>query len=176
MIENEALVRLGERQPVTQFEQKYRVFGITQQDLGGYDSVRITQGYIGEELDGEIRVREYNGERHLSSKSGNGLERECRWMDIDDEKFARYWLEYRNQSKGSSLRKLTAELRVKGIDGQIIDQVIGESDRNDESEIEKIIAKKRSRYPDQQKFMQYLARQGFSYDAIKTALNQEQEY
>ena len=33
-----------------------------------------------------------------------------------------------------------------------------------------MIAKKRSKYPDEQKFMQYLARQGFGYDAIKSAL------
>jgi regulatory protein len=36
----------------------------------------------------------------------------------------------------------------------------------------KIIAKKRSRYPDDKKLMQYLARQGFSYDDIKKALDQ----
>ena len=92
---------------------------------------------------------------------------------IDDEKFARYWLEFRNQTKGSSLRKLTAELRVKGIDGQIIDRVITESGRTNESELAKIVAKKQARYPDRQKFMQYLARQGFSYDDIKSALDQD---
>ena len=94
---------------------------------------------------------------------------------IDDEKFAKYWVEFRNQTKGSSLRKLTAELRIKGVELQIIESVLGESDRNDEDELAKIIAKKASRYPDQQKFMQYLARQGFSYDSIKTALAQNAE-
>jgi regulatory protein len=41
------------------------------------------------------------------------------------------------------------------------------------SELQKIIAKKRSRYDDEQKFMAYLARQGFSYDDIKEALREE---
>lgn len=90
---------------------------------------------------------------------------------IDDEKFTRFWVENRNISKGVSRRKLQAELRAKGIDASIIDAQLVQSSRSDESELQKIIAKKRARYPDQQKFMQYLARQGFSYDAIKEALS-----
>lgn len=90
---------------------------------------------------------------------------------IDDEKFARFWVENRNLRKGSSRRKLQAELGVKGVSSGIIDTVLTESDRRDDDEIMKIIAKKRSRYPDDQKLMQYLARQGFSYDDIKRALS-----
>jgi len=89
---------------------------------------------------------------------------------IDDEKFARFWIENRNLKKGVSRRKLQAELRSKGVDGQIIEHELAATDRGDESEIQKIIAKKRPRYSDDQKIMQYLARQGFSYDDIKQAL------
>lgn len=89
---------------------------------------------------------------------------------IDDEKFARYWAENRNQLKGASRRKLEAELRVKGVSSSIIDMALGESERTDSSEISKIIAKKRARYPDEQKLMAYLASQGFSYDDIRSAL------
>ncbi len=89
---------------------------------------------------------------------------------IDDEKFARYWVENRSISKGASQRKLQSELGAKGVDRALIDRLLGESVRTDEIEIAKIIAKKRSRYPDDQKLMNYLARQGFSYDDIKQAL------
>jgi regulatory protein len=89
---------------------------------------------------------------------------------INDEKFARYWIENRNLTKGASKRKLQAELRAKGVESAIIERFLSESDRDDASELQKIIAKKRARYPDEQKFMQYLARQGFSYDDIKQAL------
>ena len=92
---------------------------------------------------------------------------------IDDEKFTRYWVENRNLTKGASRRKLQAELRAKGVESGIIDRFLAESDRSDEGELSKIIAKKRSRYPDDQKFMQYLARQGFSYDDIKGALTSD---
>lgn len=89
---------------------------------------------------------------------------------IDDEKFARFWVENRNQRKGSSARKLRSELQAKGVESSVIDAALANTTRSDEDELAKIIAKKRARYPDEQKFMQYLARQGFSYDDIKVAL------
>lgn len=89
---------------------------------------------------------------------------------IDDEKFTRYWVENRSVTKGASRRKITAELRAKGIVNSVIENAFEQSNRNDDEELQKIIAKKRNRYPDDQKFIQYLARQGFSYDDIKQAL------
>lgn len=90
---------------------------------------------------------------------------------IDDEKFTRYWVENRSLTKGASKRKLQAELRAKGVDAGTIDHFLSESERSDSSELQKIILKKQARYPDRQKFMQYLARQGFSYDDIVSALD-----
>jgi len=94
---------------------------------------------------------------------------------IDDEKFAAFWIENRNLRKGSSKRKLSAELSAKGVDRAIIERLLVETDRTDPSELQKIIDKKRSRYDDEQKFMSYLARQGFSYDDIKSALHNTDE-
>ena len=92
---------------------------------------------------------------------------------IDDEKFARYWVENRNMTKGASRRKIIAELRAKGVEQSLIERLWDDSQRNDEDELKKIIAKKRGRYSDDQKFMQYLARQGFGYDDIKQALEDD---
>ncbi|MBC7565284.1 regulatory protein RecX [Candidatus Saccharibacteria bacterium] len=94
---------------------------------------------------------------------------------ISDEKFATYWIENRNLRKGSSKRKLSAELSAKGVDRTIIERFLIETDRDDISELQKVIEKKRPRYDDHQKFMSYLARQGFSYDDIKTALQNNDE-
>jgi regulatory protein len=90
---------------------------------------------------------------------------------IDDEKFTRYWVENRSLTKGASKRKLQAELRTKGVDTGTIDRFLSESERSDSNELQKIILKKQARYPNRQKFMQYLARQGFSYDDIVSALD-----
>lgn len=94
---------------------------------------------------------------------------------VDDEAFAHWWVETRNQTKGTSLRKLSAELRAKGVPSETIEAVLGGSDRNDENEIMKILVKKRSRYTDEQKLIAYLARQGFSYDDIRTALDNAED-
>jgi regulatory protein len=94
---------------------------------------------------------------------------------IDDEKFTRYWLENRNLTKGASRRKLISELRAKGVDQSTIEGQLVTSLRDDAEELQKIIAKKHSRYPDSQKFMQYLVRQGFSYDDVKSALAENQD-
>ena len=94
---------------------------------------------------------------------------------VDDEKFARYWVDNRSLRKGASKRKLSSELSAKGVERSIIERLLNESERTDENELQKIIEKKRSKYPDDQKFMMYLARQGFSYDDIKAALSVETE-
>ena len=89
---------------------------------------------------------------------------------VDDEAFARYWVENRQLRKGISKRKLQAELASKGVDRSIVDSLLVETERTDEEVIQKIIEKKASRYDDEQKLIAYLARQGFSYDDIKQAL------
>lgn len=94
---------------------------------------------------------------------------------LDEEKFARFWVENRNVRKGSSMRKIRSELQAKGIESSLIDRVLHESDRDDADEIMKIIAKKANRYTDEQKLIAYLARQGFSYDDIRNALNELNE-
>lgn len=92
---------------------------------------------------------------------------------IDDDKFARYWIENRNLTKGSSARKLSSELQAKGVASELIATHLQSSERDDASEIRKIIAKKQKKYPDRQKFMQYLMRQGFRYDDIRRALDDD---
>ena len=93
--------------------------------------------------------------------------------NIYDEKFAKFWVENRNQRKGSSIKKLKSELFSKGVSSDIIEQVLSESNRNDEDEIQKIIAKKAKKYTDEQKLIAYLARQGFSFDEIKKVISKE---
>jgi recX family len=95
---------------------------------------------------------------------------------VNDDEFARWWVENRQLSKGVSQRKLTAELRSKGVHADIIAQTLEKTDRTDEQELRKVIAKKHRRYAgDRQKFVQYLVRQGFSYDDVVSALNDVEE-
>jgi regulatory protein len=102
------------------------------------------------------------------------LERLVERNYVNDETFTRWWIENRHVRKGASMRKLQAELRAKGIEASVIERFLQGSERTDEEEIQKIIAKKRARYDDQ-KLMQYLARQGFRYDDIRQALETQPE-
>ena len=99
---------------------------------------------------------------------------------LDDENFARYFVQNRNQIKGTSEKKLRIELRNKGVSDSIVNDVLsedefGEKIRDDKVEIMKMIEKKRRRGYDDAKLMQYLARQGFSYDLIRESLSSVSE-
>ena len=119
--------------------------------------------------DGQVKEREGVSQ----SNATRVFERLVSKGYVDDEKFARFWIENRNQTKGSSRRKLIAELRTKGVESAIYEPLLSESDRNDQDELQKILVKKRSKYSDDQKLMAYLARQGFSYNDIKSALQND---
>lgn len=104
---------------------------------------------------------------------------------INDQDFAQYFIENRHQNKGISTKRLIQELKIKGIDSDIIEQAMfdqgtGNFLRDEEVEIEKMIKKQLRKTSDRQKIIAYLARQGFSYDLIKTKLDQflstEEEY
>jgi regulatory protein len=94
---------------------------------------------------------------------------------VDDEKFARFWVENRNVRKGSSLKKLQSELAAKGVSSAIVASALDASGRSDSEELRKIYLKKRARYDDEQKLIAYLARQGFSYDDIKSVIAEDDE-
>lgn len=117
--------------------------------------------------DGQLRpgVSQQNADRVLDRLKERGY--------INDAAFARYWVENRRQTKGASRRRLEMELRQKGVSSQQIADALAATERSDAGELQKVIAKRRARYTDEQKLIAYLARQGFAYDDIKTALRRE---
>ncbi len=90
---------------------------------------------------------------------------------IDDYRFAELWVENRNVSKGASVKKLRVELQQKGIDNKVIDEVLSNTSRDEKEELRKMIARKAKKYPDEQKLIQYLLRQGFNYSDISDELS-----
>ena len=92
---------------------------------------------------------------------------------VDDEAFAKRWVEHRRSIKATSSRKLRAELKQKGVSNEYIDAALNEQKEADDTAIKHLIEKKRGKYADTQKLMAYLARQGFRYDDIKRALSEQ---
>ena len=90
---------------------------------------------------------------------------------LDDRRFAEWYVENRFVKKGVSQKRLRMELVKKGIDKEIIDEVL--DGRNDEEELRKMVQRKRAKYDDPQKLMAYLSRQGFSYDLVRKVIEEE---
>lgn len=94
---------------------------------------------------------------------------------LDDRQFARAFVSHRRLLRSSSKLKLQHELRAKHVPDGIIMEVLSEGDTDEQAVLRTLIIKKRTltKYrTDDQRLMQYLARQGFPYEDIKTALRE----
>jgi len=121
------------------------------------------------ELRGYLKRKDYDEDASTAV-----LERLRERGHVDDADFARRWVETRRLLRNTSRRRLSQELRQKRIADDIIDQVL-EADETDESDVLRdLIERKRkqTKYQDDLKLMQYLSRQGFNYDDIKSALHE----
>ena len=131
-------------------------------------SIRETRDYIFRKLKASssdtLPVDRTNSSEEVCELSEEIISRLLRKNYLNDEVFAKWYVENRFVKKGISQKRLKMELIKKGISGEIIDEVL--SGRNDEEEIKKIIAKKRGKYTDE-KLIQYLCRQGFSYQLVQ---------
>lgn len=95
---------------------------------------------------------------------------------LNDEKFAESFVRSRANTRNFSAKRMKVELQKKGIQPDIITKVLAESDDYDEkTALNNLIIKKQNKYDDERKLIAYLARQGFSYDAIKSAMNDQKD-
>lgn len=86
---------------------------------------------------------------------------------LNDENFARYFVENRFKNKGISEKRLKLELLKKGVSTSAVESAFASIPRDETEEIKKIIKRKRARYDDE-KLIQYLVRQGFDYQLSKS--------
>lgn len=91
---------------------------------------------------------------------------------LDDEKFAKFYVENRFVKKGISERRLRQELQKKGVSKHDIEMAFYAVPRNDTEEIKKIIAKKRKKYDDF-RLVNYLVRQGFDYQLAQSLVHEK---
>jgi regulatory protein len=91
---------------------------------------------------------------------------------LDDKKLAQAYISDRQLLRPTSRRKIINGLRQKRVAEDIINEVVEAETEGDSSALRTVIERKRqqSKYQDDLKLMQYLARQGFNYGDIKTAL------
>ncbi|HSX35341.1 MAG TPA: RecX family transcriptional regulator [Patescibacteria group bacterium] len=124
----------------------------------------------------EWELADYFRRKGVDPEAGAIITDRLRRLDLlNDLAFARSWVANRRLLKTMSKRRLKLELTQKRVADDIIIRVLAEDETDERVTLKQLIAKKRDRYPDRQKLMQYLARQGFSYDDIKTALSAPDE-
>lgn len=92
---------------------------------------------------------------------------------VDDFQLAKALVHDRILLRPASRRKIIYDLRRKNIAEETIQAVVGEAIESDAAAIQAVIERKRRqvKYQDNNALMRYLARQGFSYDDIKSALS-----
>lgn len=101
---------------------------------------------------------------------------------IDDEAFARYWVEQRARFRPKGDRALVSELLQKGVARETIDVALGE--RDPEAEVKQARAALRrpmtrwltlEPHERKRKIHAYLAARGFSYDTIEEVIARPDE-
>ena len=97
---------------------------------------------------------------------------------LDDYAYAAAFVKDHRLFRSSSRRKITAELKKKRVPDSAIEAAFADSEPNEERiALHDMITRKRrqAKYQDNLKLMQYLARQGYAYGDIKTALQATDE-
>ncbi|EKD80602.1 MAG: regulatory protein RecX [uncultured bacterium] len=118
----------------------------------------------------EVRDRLYKYEVKDTAKQNALIERLKSKGYLDDLAFARWFIESRNAHRPRSSRLLTAELKSKGVENEVIQSVIS-GVSNERETIVRLLAKKLGsprhlELNERQKISTYLARLGFAWDKI----------
>lgn len=95
---------------------------------------------------------------------------------LDEEKFSAWLIDFRRRM-GKSERAIKNELLKKGVAREVMASAFEEGEGSELERLKALVGKKAklSRYKnDQQKLKQYLIRQGFNYQDVKTVLSSGQ--
>jgi regulatory protein len=122
----------------------------------------------------EKEIRDYFRRKKVHESLYEQLFEKLRHFElIDDEKFAKWWVDQRANFKPKPKRILIQELRIKGIGKEIIDEVLGEEVVDEEKMAKELIMKRSYKWKAlepriaRQKMSQYLAGKGFGWDVIE---------
>lgn len=123
----------------------------------------------------EWELTSYLARKEIDQPIVHQITEKLRSLDLlNDYKFAESWVANRRLLKPVSKRRLTQELKQKHVADDIISQVLQSDEAVESDVLAELVTRKRrqTKYQDDTKLLQYLARQGFGYDDIKRALAQ----
>jgi regulatory protein len=132
--------------------------------------------YLGFRPRSQVEVERYLKEKQYTPELIESIVQRLQQQQyLDDEAFARFWLESRERAKPKGAQALRYELRQKGLPGDIIDAVV--SNLNEDESAWGAVEKKLYQWQNldkqtfRQKVMAHLSRRGFSYEVtMQTAI------
>ncbi len=150
------------------------------QDLELRDSVQKaydrTLNYLAYRPRSGAELRRYLTKRQVAPEvSERVLQRLSAAGLLDDEAFARYWVENRETFRPRGRRALRQELRQKGIDDELIAVILNEF--NEEESAKRAAIKQARRYHNlddavfRQKMYSFLRRRGFDYEVVRETIS-----
>lgn len=123
-------------------------------------------------------ILDYFKKRKLGEKEKEIILKKLERMGfVDDEEFARSFIQSRIRSRPKGKRMLWQELRRKGIEKIIIEKVLEEIQVSEVDLAQRAIVKKMERFSKlpkkeaREKFASYLLRRGFSWETVKTLID-----
>ena len=123
----------------------------------------------------EAEVTKYLASKGVEQEAQRDIMSRLRRLGlVDDEAFARFWVESRERSRPSGWLALKSELRLKGVSDAIIERILEEVDQEDSAY--RAAQKQARRYPNlgdreqQHKLGAFLMRRGFPYSVAKAAV------
>jgi regulatory protein len=126
----------------------------------------------------EKEIKDYFKRKDFDASMHHTLMEKLRHFElVDDEKFAKWWIEQRANFKPKPKRILIQELRIKGISKEIVDEVLEEEVVDEEKMARELLEKKMYKWKNleprlaRQKISQYLAGKGFSWDIIEKVVD-----
>jgi SOS response regulatory protein OraA/RecX len=138
----------------------------------------LTLAYVARRSRSEWELRDYFRRKEIDEDAGEQIMQRLRnYGYVNDEAFARSWVDNRRLLKPISRRRLQLELRQKHVADDIVRRVLEDDETSDRDTLRELVAKKRrlTRYQDDTKLMQYLVRQGYGYDDVKAVLKGQEE-
>lgn len=128
----------------------------------------------------EKEIRDYLFKKNVSDMvSKKIIDKLKEYKFLNDEEFAKIWIETRNSIKPKPWRIIKYELRQKGISREIIESFEPEPQAQEENDLKaavRIAEKRISRYKGLtkqeifQKLGRYLVSKGFDYETVKKVL------
>jgi len=126
----------------------------------------------------EKEVKDYFRRKEVHISMHEELTEKLKHFELlDDMKFAKWWIDQRQNFRPKSKRILKQELGIKGIKREIIEEILGETIIDEEKMAKELLDKKMYKWKNlesriaRQKMSQYLAGKGFGWDVVEKVVS-----